>query len=434
MQHEVFEHAQLLNKISEEQKEWAFEHCFEHRGFQSKHKVICMDCGETFSPSLVVRKRATCPHCDTKLKIYNTLRRTDDQEEVLAIAEVHGEFQVIRNFQLFVYSKKGKPRTTHAYEILQHWILPNGKREVIARQHVWNYSCNSWTGYLEIRDKSQGQRYDVYPSFYHPDSEIKREYAFYGINTNLRGLTFLEAINTIPKDSKAETLLKAKQYSLLSYGMSQNWAISRFWPSIRIAMRHKHKVKDASLWIDYLELLRYFKRDLHSPKYLFPKNIKKEHDRLVAKKRELLRREELERKRQRAERDEKFYEETKKHFFGLEFQDKNLIVKVHESVQDFIDAGDKLKHCVFTNDYHRKLDSLVFSAFVDGEMLETVEVSLKTLEVLQSRGMHNKASNYNERIVALVNANMHIIESRHKAAKRKEKKPRQKAIQMQQVA
>ena len=54
----------------------------------------------------------------------------------------------------------------------------------------------------------------------------------------------------------------------------------------------------------------------------------------------------------------------------------------------------------------------ILSATIDGKRIETVEVSLKTLKVIQSRGVCNKLTEYHERIVELVERNAELIRSR----------------------
>lgn len=61
------------------------------------------------------------------------------------------------------------------------------------------------------------------------------------------------------------------------------------------------------------------------------------------------------------------------------------------------------------NEYYKKKDSLILSAKVDGVRKETIEVSLKTFSVVQSRAAFNKNSEYHNRIVELVNRNMNVI-------------------------
>ena len=46
--------------------------------------------------------------------------------------------------------------------------------------------------------------------------------------------------------------------------------------------------------------------------------------------------------------------------------------------------GKAMHHCV--GGYHRRKDSLILSATIDGKRIETIEVSLTTLKVVQSRG------------------------------------------------
>ena len=96
LQRQVIDYSQHLNDINKEMLEWAKVDCLEHKGFATKTRVICMDCGNSFSPELVSRKKAVCPHYNTKLKIEQTRKRTDEQRTYIASAELYGEFQVIR--------------------------------------------------------------------------------------------------------------------------------------------------------------------------------------------------------------------------------------------------------------------------------------------------------------------------------------------------
>lgn len=121
-----------------------------------------------------------------------------------------------------------------------------------------------------------------------------------------------------------------------------------------------YKIIDASIWFDYLALLEYFNKDLHNAKYVCPKNLKKEHDRLVEKKRERQRNEELERNRKNIEEAEILFKHKIKKFIGLQFIQGNIIVKVLESVKEFEQEGDILKHCVFSNEYYTKKIHLSF--------------------------------------------------------------------------
>lgn len=75
-----------------------------------------------------------------------------------------------------------------------------------------------------------------------------------------------------------------------------------------------------------------------------------------------------------------------------------------------------MHHCVYTNAYYNDENSLILSARIDGERIETVEVDLQTLKVVQSRGVCNSNTEYHDRIIKLVEDNAEQIRQRMKAA------------------
>lgn len=417
LQREVVYLASRLLRITEDQKQWAYKYCLKHKGYATKNKVLCLDCGESFSPKLVSRKTAVCPHCNTKIKVELSRRTTDQQTNYFAITEIVGDFQVVRNFELKASYKKGYPVDHLLHEIIQYWILPDLKTTMFGLCHNTQGYCDSWGGSMEIRKDGTGyynsHKYDVYPRIYHPDSVFKREYRKLGIDHNLKGLTLIEAITKIPKEPILETLIKAKEYQLLGVDI---WKLRQRWPTLKICLRNKFKIKDASIYLDYLDLLEYFKKDLLNSVYVCPKNLKKEHDRLMKKKRVILDRQERERKLQQAikrqqklEKAIKDYVERNQKFFDLEITKDNISIKLLQSVNEFKEEGDELKHCVYTNEYYLKEKSLIFSARVNGKRKETIELKLDTFKIEQSRGMSNNPSPYHKKIVALMNKNLFKI-------------------------
>ena len=69
-----------------------------------------------------------------------------------------------------------------------------------------------------------------------------------------------------------------------------------------------------------------------------------------------------------------------------------------------------MHHCVYTNGYYKKPDSLILSARdrITDHRIETIEVNLKTLSVEQSRGVCNENTIHHGRIIELVNNNIHL--------------------------
>lgn len=109
---------------------------------------------------------------------------------------------------------------------------------------------------------------------------------------------------------------------------------------------------------------------------------------------------------------EKRFRELKGKFFGLSFTDGLIVVSVLESVDDYYKEGNALHHCVGQCEYYLKPNSLVFSARIDNKRIETVELSLDTFKVLQSRGLCNRNTEYHDRIIQLVQKNARKIRKR----------------------
>lgn len=413
LHHRVVDLAESLFVISKQQREWAYKECLEHIAYQTKSRVLCLDCGETFSPTLVSRKKAVCPHCNTKVQVKESRKTTDTQTNYFAITDIVEDFQVVRNFELKAYYKKGNPVKYFLKEILQYWIQPDLKVTMFGLQHTVTGYCDSWGGKMEIRTERGSyyrKKYSVYARKYHPNSVIKSEYKKYGINSKLQEISFLEAIKHIPKHPKLETLLKAKQYFLINAHINHSGVSDgNYWDSIKICLRNKYKVKDAMIWIDYIDLLRYFNKDIRNAKYVCPKNLNKEHDRLVEKKRIIQKKIELEDQIKTANIDNELYLKEKTKFFDLQFTNGTLVILPLKSVHEFIEEGDKLKHCLFANRYYAKENSLVLSARINDKPIETIEINLENLNITQSRGFKNKATEHHEEIIKILNKNMHKI-------------------------
>lgn len=414
LQRQVIAYSQSLHNIDREILEWAKRDCLDHKGFATKTRVICMDCGQRFSSALVSRKCAVCPHCGAKLKMEDTRRRNDRQSMYIAMAEICGEFQVIRNFELIAYYKDGKEPRYYICEILQHWIKENGSREVVARSY--NMSCITWSGELEIREKHTTGYYgydkDIFQYKFHPDSAFKPQYTRYGIDHKLQGISFLKAIQVVPYSPQIETLIKARQYELLEYCNNHSGSLGKYWPSIKICLRNKYKIKDISMWFDYLQLLERCHKDLHNAYYVCPVNLKKAHDTYMAKKMREDEKERREKGKQRLlklKKEAENYIKDKSKFFDLKISDGKIVIVVLKSIDEFMQEGEKMHHCVFTNEYFKKKDCLILSARIGKKHIETVEVNLKTLQVVQSRGVCNKNTEYHNRIIGLVKQNIGLI-------------------------
>lgn len=217
------------------------------------------------------------------------------------------------------------------------------------------------------------------------------------------------------------------RFYLISSTTPTEWEI--FGTLVKICIRNGYIIKDATLWCDYIDLLKHFHKDTQNAKYVCPADLKAEHDRLVAmrnrqrekedrereRRREIDRQESERRKLERMQENERLYAEMKAKFFDLVFSDGVLRIQVLQSVQEFYEEGKAMRHCVFTNDYFKRKDSLIFSARIGDERIETIEISLETFQIVQSRGECNQDTKYHNRIISLVRKNIGLVRQRMSA-------------------
>lgn len=397
---------------------WAFKNCINHIGYRNKMWTHCLSCGEVWPTTSMKIKTEICSGCGWKLNLETTRKRKSQDFARFAVLDVKGDFQVIRYFNIACQMKAKQKPYCCTREIMQQWILPNGEFEIISAV-VGGMGCtyDHFGSFMSLKNRKDIWKYNILAYKIHPSSTVQPLYMRNGFTTNLSDISLFDLLRNMSTDSKTETLLKTEQFSLLSQHLGSRNGVARHWASVKICFRAGYLIKDAITWLDYLDLLQWFGKDLRSPKYVCPLNLKKEHDRLVKKKIEITKRQDLVRRMQKAEIEQIDYVKSKSIFFGISFTDKDLEIKVLESVNEFIEESDVHRHCVYSNGYYKIADSLVFSARVKGKPVETVEVSISKMKVLQSRGLQNKASEWHDKIIDLLNKNMQVIASRSKKDK-----------------
>jgi DNA-directed RNA polymerase subunit RPC12/RpoP len=416
-QKQVLEASQNLPPVSKAQIQWAYRNCMQHIGRRTaKGVVICLECGHEWTDK-TVEKHCACPHCNTKLQIADTRQRVFKGYEYFCIVTVCAGFQVLRFFYLQSYAKKGEKAQYFHSEVAQKWIAPDGRYATMAKLRPMSYYADTWNFSSTLEIRPERPLYNTVPTGVYPRQKLIPELKRSGYKGEFYNLTPFELFHALLTDSRAETLLKAGQTDLLNFFTQNGFRhIDRYWTSIRICIRNAYRVEDASIWRDYIDLLRFFGKDLYNAQYVCPAGLKAEHDRYVRKKREWQERERREQARKKALEDEAVFREMKSRFFGLRFTDGLIQVRVLESVEEIMQEGNILHHCVFLSGYHLKPDSLIFSASVDGKQMETVELSLSKWQVLQSRGTCNKNTEYHERIIELVKKNISLIRKRKRNA------------------
>ena len=183
------------------------------------------------------------------------------------------------------------------------------------------------------------------------------------------------------------------------------------------------------MWCDYLRMLLNLGQDIRNPKNICPEDFIEAHDKASRKieakrekewaERRRLREIELREKEQQRLLKEKEHERNfialKSQFFGLVISDDVISVKVLESIEEYYEEGKTQNICVFGSRYYNKPNTLILSARIGDEIIETVEVDLTTLRVVQCHGKNNRDTEYHNRIINLVNDNADQIRKRMRA-------------------
>lgn len=406
-----------LRPLTKAQLSWAFRECVSHFAHRlSKGRTTCMDCGHSWQMEQH-KEHCVCPKCKAKLEVRNTHVRKVKQKSYFTVLAKCGEYQTLRMFLLVVEMEKGCKAAPYALEIGQYWWNAKGKQTLVAIQRILGRYMDtfSFASPFAIRGDNDVYRhiasFDTCPKYTTIDT--LRRNGFDGKQHGIEPARLIPALLTNPK---VETLMKAGQFDLLRHYLHSTMRMDDYWQSVKICLRNGYTIPDGSMWCDTIDLLRRMDKDTHSPKYVCPADLKVEHDKLVEQRNRKEERERLVLRRKEAAQYEKDYLSQKGKFFGLIITDGTLNVRVLESVAEFAEEGTMMHHCVWTNRYYLKENSLILTATIGGKRIETVEVDLKRLCVVQSRGVCNSNTEYHDRIVNLVNSNMNLIKQRITAA------------------
>ena len=409
----VLAQSKYLRPITKTQTQWAFHECIEHYAYRlPKGKSTCMDCGHSWQ-MIEPTEHCTCPQCGAGLEVITTRARKLKQRQYFTVLTTSGGYQVLRMYLLIAGMEKGSQATSSVMEIGQYWWDECGRQSIVAVQRTMGHYIDSFAYYLPMAIRRDSEAYrlvarcPLYPEVKLSDT-LKRN----GFEGKYYGIAPSSLIPALLTDSRAETLLKAGRTEHLAYFLSypRNW--DAYWPAYKITLRRGYNITDIALWCDYVDMLGRLGKDTHNAYFVCPEDLQEAHDTAQRKLQAQRDKEAEAQRRQKAIENEERFRALKAPFFGIAFTDGTIEVRVLESVAEYIEEGKALHHCVFTNEYYLKEQSLILSARIEGKRIETIEVSLETMQVIQCRGLQNKNTEYHERIIELVHRNIKEIQSR----------------------
>ena len=333
-----------------------------------------------------------------------------------AVLEQVKDFSVVRYFKYIKHAKK-----EDVSEFMQVWISGHGNA-VRARQRF-----------------SFGQYYDTFVTGSPIETRTNRRNYFYN---RLTDISFSQLFVRSRKAEKVICNYKEKQYYMV--GQNYVWLtddldidkfpfletimkqrpriaellllnhLQREQDIVKLAWKHGYLTEDLdyNLWKDTVSMAQQLHLDMHNPFYVCPDNLQHAHDMYAHRLARQRRQEEEQRASMLAMSDkqgQEYFKNFIKNFVSLLITDGTITIQPLKSIKEFLQEGKMMHHCVFAMGYYKKPDTLILSAQVNGEHMETIEVDLKNFHIVQSRGKCNQPSNYHEKIRTLLNENMNKI-------------------------
>lgn len=439
----VLELREQLPALTERQMSWIRNNVFTKFGYYWKRGVVwCQCCGykdEVLKQELAISLDVdfhVCPECGETLKLVHqkeALKKTGIFAEVRCVSfitTIKG-YNVVRTFNVERLNSHNEGTKIMVDEVYQNWVDENGREVILSKSYTRSIYHFRW-----LHDSSWGVKnhnggysgyyvrqdvFDVDGNLFYPVARVSAILKRNGWNKDLLKLkvNVVELMKCMLTYPIVEELVKTKQYQYLAYWMNHGadiaeWKYARWMHALRICNRNGYIVQDASMWVDYMDLLAYFHKDTYNAKYVCPKDLKAEHDRLYHKKEKRELAVELAEKIVKADKFEAQYKRHRGKFFGICFGNENIMITVICSVKEMAEEGTFMHHCVFANEYYdikKHPGSLILSARdKDGNRLETIEVDIRTWKVIQSRGVYNQATAYHADILNLMDKNMFLLQ------------------------
>jgi hypothetical protein len=325
------------------------------------------------------------------------------------------DWQVCRFFQI----RKVK-QNFHIIEPVRLWFNEKVHMELEAMSRCWcSGHADSWNTNSELSLKEVPSWHKDYTQILPISASkvtsmlpiLKRN----GLKRSFHNMQPRDVIEGLLKNNIFETLWKCKQFPLLrafAYNWNRDYNDVSKMAAVKIVLRHNYHIKDGRMWVDMVNMLERAHKDFRNPKFVCPISLEAGHDKamdLCNKYEEKQRKIKEQKELLEDQKAVKAYEVARKCFIGMVISDGTVVIQVLPTVKDVEQEGKAMHHCVFTNKYYKRLDSLLLTAKVNDERVETIEVDLKRYQLVQSRGVCNQNSEYHDEIVNLVNENMNVI-------------------------
>lgn len=414
---QVVKLSKQLPELTEAQKKWGINKSRYPILYHNQKYIWCSECGKKITKKEVEALEnsqggVTCPHCGQELKY-------DSREYYGFKHNYHNGLcfiQTLKNHTVirYCYCNTHHEKTTNAsyefFDAFQIWFSPNGKMKIMSRD-----MCSSYYAWFNFYKAMSIKK--CLPRFLEYNATYINVYPLMKVNKTIKRNGFTGKFHDIKPDvffkgllsnPGFEYLLKTKQFTLLKYMSDTNF---KYINVVRLCKKNGYLIDNPRYYFDYIQMIERLGKDIHSPRWICPKDLKKAHDNANEKLAKIREKERMGFYIEKCNAYEDEYAKEKERFFDLSFQDQenDIIITPLKTVREFLDEYLHMHHCVWSNEYYKKKDSLILSAKQNGVRLETIEVSLNSFNVLQCYGAHNQFTEKHDLILKLINANMNLI-------------------------
>lgn len=395
-----------------------------------------------------------CPHCGAKLREQTNpyrggeLKGCGSYKDFFLFEQITTckEWQIVRVWLAdFKFRRGREAELTYLGSIYERWFNPTIGKEVLLgkyrgsfpyyRRIPWALSCYGPTeGYVHrslLKDS-----YDERGEFIYPNARLLDWYKDKGAE-RLCEFTedrdFLPAFRLLGSTKRrtiTETMLKVGRDEEIRLMLNKTDKFFKYWRTILVARRHHFDyTRHGSEYFDYLDQLAQLHLDLRSPHYVAPSDFHAMHqtmtNRLNAiaerRRREWQRQREIE-EYKRAQAKDAEYKKAREMYFGLVLTSGTYKAEPLKSVEEFLNEGLAMDHCVFSCGYYdvkRHPDSLILSVRNnEGAREVTIEIDTKKWKIAQCYAKHDSIHPKNKQIRKWINSEMETIKGFSKPAKR----------------
>lgn len=430
--------ANSLPPMSEQWRSWAMKTCFSPMAVYKRRRgeVKCLHCGNlsyysgpdgrAILDSYICVNEYDCPLCGRSMEMtefYKGFKFED--EKFFTMFTTYRGHQVARTFSARRVNVKGPGEALYeADEVFQIWVDNDGKETITSRPYHRSFYNLTWEyhkPYMIAQHNSSAGGQVIFDDLF--DLTGTNLYPVCRVTPRLRRngwsklicsykdmIAITDAARWLLGVPDAEMLAKTGQWDLFVHMIKRGDRTLPYRHAVCIANRRGYRVDDAQMWLDMLDMAGRLGLDTHNPDVVCPADLRAAHDRILARS---VRRNRIIRQKEEAMTAAEWedrYKAEKNRYFGICFGDDEITISVIQSVAEMAEEGLAMHHCVYANEYFKKSDSLILSARdSEGKRLETIEVSLKTFSVVQSRAKFNQTTPQHRRILELVSKNIDKI-------------------------